>query len=126
MQTGVKSAGCEKRIAHEFPSHWWKSMSPWVVLAWKLGASEPRRRRGWEVGVARNLLNTGDACRAAKVECVVERREIWAVARRALQESEVAIVEVLSGCERLKECEWFQEKIGITLRGFVNLETFTI
>ena len=57
MQTGVKSAGCEKRIAltdvrqprerraalwrltdHDPPSQEWKSMSPWVVLAWKLGA----------------------------------------------------------------------------------------
>ena len=95
MQTGVKSAGWEKRIAQDPPSHWWKSMSPWVVLAWKLGASEPRRRRGWDVGVARNRLKTGEVWRAAKVECVVERRERWDVARRALRVKEVAIVGVL-------------------------------
>ena len=41
-------------------------MSPWVVLAWKLGASEPRRRRGWEVGVARALLNMCGARGAVK------------------------------------------------------------
>lgn len=44
--TGVKSSGCEKRIAHELSSHWWKSMLPRVVSAWKLGAREPSRREG--------------------------------------------------------------------------------
>lgn len=51
MHTGVKSAGCEKRIAQEPPSHEWKSMSPWVVFAWKFGASLPRRRRGCSEGI---------------------------------------------------------------------------
>jgi hypothetical protein len=46
VQTGVKSAGWEKRIVHELSMKLWKSMSPWVVLAWKLGAIEPSRRRG--------------------------------------------------------------------------------
>jgi hypothetical protein len=38
VQTGVKSAGWEKRIAQLSPIHWWKSISPWVVSALKLGA----------------------------------------------------------------------------------------
>lgn len=42
--TGVKSAGCENRMAHLSPIHSWKSISPWVVRALKLGAVEPRRR----------------------------------------------------------------------------------
>src|ERR1700754_870714 len=44
VQTGVKSLGCEKRMAQPSPIHWWKSMVPWVVLAVKFGASELIRR----------------------------------------------------------------------------------
>lgn len=63
VQTGVKSAGCEKRIPHESPSHWWKSISPWVVLALKFGAVEPRRRRGCSCEVVARYLQrvTGKA-----------------------------------------------------------------
>src|SRR5262245_57404183 len=43
VQTGVKSLGWEKRIAQELPIHWWKSISPSVVCALKLGASSPIR-----------------------------------------------------------------------------------
>jgi hypothetical protein len=43
-RTGVKSAGCEKRIVQLSPINSWKSISPWVVRALKLGAMEPRRR----------------------------------------------------------------------------------
>lgn len=85
--TGVKSAGCENRIAH-FPSnHLWKSMSPCVVFAWKLGASEPNRKRGCSAGVARNRLKIGLACRLAKEDGVAigVKREAWEVARRMLR-----------------------------------------
>jgi hypothetical protein len=91
VQTGVKSAGWEKRIAQLPPSHWWKSMSPCVVLAWKLGASEPRRRRGWEAGVARDLLNIRGA-RGVKMGLGTgATREHCDVARRALRENDAAI-----------------------------------
>jgi hypothetical protein len=33
VQTGVKSAGCEKRMVHLLSRNLWKSMSPWVVFA---------------------------------------------------------------------------------------------
>ena len=39
MQTGVKSLGCENRIAQPLPIHSWKWILPWVVSAVKLGAS---------------------------------------------------------------------------------------
>ena len=38
MHTGVKSAGCENRTAQLLSMNLWKSISPWVVLAWKFGA----------------------------------------------------------------------------------------
>src|SRR4051812_21324737 len=38
VQTGVKSFGCENRIAQLSPIHWWKSIFPCVVLAVKFGA----------------------------------------------------------------------------------------
>jgi hypothetical protein len=38
VQTGVKSAGCEKRMVQLLPMNSWKSTSPIVVLALKLGA----------------------------------------------------------------------------------------
>src|SRR5215813_9458102 len=41
VQTGVKSFGWEKRIAHPLPIHSWKLMGPSVVSALKLGASSP-------------------------------------------------------------------------------------
>src|ERR1700733_12912330 len=41
VQTGVKSAGCEKRTPQLSPSHWWKSTLPSVVCAVKLGAVSP-------------------------------------------------------------------------------------
>ena len=50
VHTGVKSAGWLNRIAHLSPIHWWKSMSPWVVLAVKLGAVVPSRKRGCSFG----------------------------------------------------------------------------
>src|ERR1044071_3520645 len=43
VQTGVKSLGWEKSTAHLSPIHWWKSISPSVVWAWKLGAVSPMR-----------------------------------------------------------------------------------
>src|SRR5438477_9906271 len=43
VQTGVKSLGCENRIAHLSPIHLWKSIGPSVVCDWKLGASWARR-----------------------------------------------------------------------------------
>jgi len=48
VHTGVKSAGCENNTAHFPSSHVWKSISPCVVCALKLGASVPRRMRGCE------------------------------------------------------------------------------
>src|SRR5688572_25341354 len=39
VQTGVKSFGCEKRMAQPFPIQSWKLTFPWVVSAVKLGAS---------------------------------------------------------------------------------------
>lgn len=38
VQTGVKSAGWEKRIVQLLSMNLWKSISPWVVRALKLGA----------------------------------------------------------------------------------------
>lgn len=66
-------------------------MSPLVVLAWKLGASEPIRIRGCSpVGVARKRLKMGEACRAAKVEWVDERRAVET--RKTLRENVAAIM----------------------------------
>src|SRR5277367_1680551 len=39
VQTGVKSFGCENRIAQPSPIHSWKLMVPCVVSAVKFGAS---------------------------------------------------------------------------------------
>jgi hypothetical protein len=38
----VKSAGCENRIVQLSPMNWWKSISPLVVKALKLGAMDDR------------------------------------------------------------------------------------
>src|SRR5712691_4299169 len=43
VHTGVKSFGCEKRIAHLSPIHSWKRIFPSVVSAVKSGASSPIR-----------------------------------------------------------------------------------
>src|SRR3989441_12562347 len=43
VHTGVKSFGCEKRIAHLSPIHSWKRIFPSVVSAVKSGASSPMR-----------------------------------------------------------------------------------
>src|SRR5947199_10862051 len=43
VQTGVKSLGCENRMAQLFPSHSWKLILPSVVSAVKFGASSPNR-----------------------------------------------------------------------------------
>lgn len=68
MQTGVKSAGWENRIAHLPSSHEWKSMSPCVVLPEKLGAMLPSRNRGCSsVAVARLRRRKGEVVgRAAR------------------------------------------------------------
>src|ERR1700722_11291504 len=39
VQTGVKSLGCENRMAQLSPIQVWKSIGPCVVLAVKFGAS---------------------------------------------------------------------------------------
>src|SRR5581483_5290395 len=39
VHTGVKSFGCENRIAQPSPIHSWKLIGPWVVSAVKFGAS---------------------------------------------------------------------------------------
>src|SRR6266480_1502045 len=41
VHTGVKSFGCENRIAHESPIQSWKWISPSVVRAKKSGAVSP-------------------------------------------------------------------------------------
>src|SRR5436189_4757230 len=43
VHTGVKSFGCENRIAHLSPIQSWKRMGPSVVSAVKSGASSPMR-----------------------------------------------------------------------------------
>src|SRR6266567_5448275 len=43
VQTGVKSLGCENRIAHLSPIHSWNRIVPSVVSAVKSGASSPMR-----------------------------------------------------------------------------------
>src|SRR5579872_6154452 len=43
VQTGVKSLGCENRIAQLSPIQLWKSILPCVVSAVKFGASELMR-----------------------------------------------------------------------------------
>ena len=42
VQTGVKSAGCEKRIAHDPPNQLWNEIGPCVVSALKSGNSVPK------------------------------------------------------------------------------------
>src|SRR5579864_2126581 len=44
VQTGVKSLGCENKIAQPFPIHSWKFIVPCVVSALKLGAVSLIRR----------------------------------------------------------------------------------
>ena len=44
LRLPLKSFGCEKRMAHLSPIHWWKSILPSVVSAWKLGAVSPMRK----------------------------------------------------------------------------------
>src|SRR6266705_330793 len=39
VQTGVKSFGWEKRMAHPLPIQSWKLIFPWVLSAVKFGAS---------------------------------------------------------------------------------------
>src|SRR3990172_13019196 len=41
VQTGVKSFGCENRIAQPLPIHLWKLIGPSVVWASKSGATSP-------------------------------------------------------------------------------------
>ena len=41
VQTGVKSAGWEKRMPHESPSYSWRLSEPSVVSAVKSGAVSP-------------------------------------------------------------------------------------
>ena len=92
MHTGVKSAGCEKRIAHEPSSHLWKSMSPCVVFAEKFGACDPRRRRGCSVGVAYERFANGDP---VSFECAADRtdvRDVTASPRRVVLEVRDAIM----------------------------------
>src|SRR6266568_9096055 len=43
VHTGVKSLGCENRIAHLSPIHSWNRILPSVVSAVKSGASSPMR-----------------------------------------------------------------------------------
>src|SRR5260221_1994196 len=44
VHTGVKSFGCENRMAQPSPIHLWKSIEPWVVSAVEVGASSFIRR----------------------------------------------------------------------------------
>lgn len=63
-------------MAHFPPSHEWKSMSPCVVLAEKLGAMLPNRNRGCSsVAVASPRRNKGE------VEGRVGRREEFRAVR---------------------------------------------
>lgn len=68
-------------------------MSPCVVFALKFGASEPRRNRGCDSAVARNLRKTGEAgcCRLTKV-LGVGRRTALVVARNAPYANEETMV----------------------------------
>ena len=59
-------------MPHLSPSHLCRSMSPWVVLAWKLGAIEPSRSRGCSDGVAMKRRKMGDDL-ARGVRAVVRR-----------------------------------------------------
>src|SRR6266581_2460209 len=43
VHTGVKSFGCENRIAHPLPIHSWNLIVPSVVSAVKSGTSSPIR-----------------------------------------------------------------------------------
>ena len=43
VQTGVKSFGCENRMAQPSPIHSWKWIVPWVVSAVKSGATSLMR-----------------------------------------------------------------------------------
>src|SRR5262245_926207 len=45
VQTGVKSLGCENRIAQPSPIHSWKLNVPWEVSAVKFGASSLMRSK---------------------------------------------------------------------------------
>lgn len=97
VHTGVKSAGCEKSIAHLSPIQSWKSISPSVVFALKFGASDPNRKRGCspcEAGIAKVRRRRGDgAYRGIIRACIrqlwekkaVERREAGRVTKEAIR-----------------------------------------
>src|SRR5260221_5309285 len=58
VQTGVKSLGCEKRIAHPSPIQSWNVMDPLVVGAVKFGAVSLIR-----IGMVNALIRIGCSIR---------------------------------------------------------------
>src|SRR5439155_23690609 len=56
VQTGVKSFGCENRMAQESPIQLWNRIRPWVVSASKSGAVSPIFIVLPPVSVGRNLF----------------------------------------------------------------------
>ena len=78
-------------------------MSPCVVLAWKFGATEPKRNRGCSAGVARNRLKMGEACLETNEVCVALRRD----ARSALRAKDAAIVLAIVDCQLVDAVQGF-------------------
>src|SRR6266850_3240079 len=83
VQTGVKSLGCENRIAHLSPIHLWKSMGPSVVCAWKLGASSPiRNAMGFSLRGKRKILRRAnpsrhrDFCSTVGAICLAPKQNV--------------------------------------------------
>src|ERR1700683_534204 len=77
VQTGVKSLGCENKMAQPLPIHSWKLMVPCEVSAVKLGASSFIRKRQVLLGCGAlythrfdgsNLAAKGSAAGAAMVK----------------------------------------------------------
>jgi hypothetical protein len=95
---------CEKRIAQELSMNLWKSMSPCVVFAWKLGAIEPSRRRGCSSacvayerrrkGEDWNLETADERGRYERVKGANERRKL-----------RDAVEAMMQKCERDGRCE---------------------
>lgn len=81
-------------MAQLSPTNLWKSMSPCVVLAWKLGATEPRRSRGCSEGVAmlRRKWKTGEAGFFAAAVLRAVKRLVVARARGAVLVKREAMV----------------------------------
>jgi hypothetical protein len=78
VQTGVKSFGCENKIAQPSPIHSWKLMAPSVVSAEKLGASSASERG---LNIRSPLIPTEKMLRSMEVFAAERLNEIGQMRR---------------------------------------------